>query len=370
MIEHQSLVDYVAGLVQEIKIDRCESFALVATLATDLGNTVIYSSFLSGGALHIFSKESISNIEYIHRYFKEHHISCLKIVPSHWNALKMDDTLLLPEKLLIFGGEALPVSFIENIKFDETGCKVINHYGPTETTVGKLLHLVNRDQVYQNTIPIGQPFSNAKIYVLNNELQLCPVGIAGQLYIAGDGVARGYWNNSSLTNEKFIKNPFQSEVKFTNGERMYGTGDLVKRLSDGNIQFVGRVDDQVKIRGYRIELGEIESVMRQSNLVNQAVVLANEDKQGNKKLIGYVIANEEFDREGMLSYLKEKLPDYMIPSVLIELESLPLTANGKVDKKALPDPESALQGAEYIAPRNQTECTLKKIWEDILDVDP
>jgi amino acid adenylation domain-containing protein len=199
MIEHRSLVDYYYGLNKHTQIDQCKSFALVSTIATDLGNTVIYASLLSGGALHVFTKESVSNIEYLHRYFSTQKIDCLKIVPSHWKALSNDGDFLLPNKLLVLGGEALPTELVENIHANGSSCRVVNHYGPTETTIGKLLHVTEPGKQYNKTIPIGQPFSNTKVYVLSKELQLCPTGIPGQLFIAGDGVARGYFNNEALT---------------------------------------------------------------------------------------------------------------------------------------------------------------------------
>ncbi|HEX8460190.1 MAG TPA: amino acid adenylation domain-containing protein, partial [Segetibacter sp.] len=365
MIEHRSLADYVFGLNQQIQVDQCTSFALVSSIATDLGNTVIYSSLVFGGALHLFSKEAVSNIEYLHSYFKTNTIDCLKIVPSHWKALSLDEALLLPKKLLVFGGEALQSELVANIRQTGSKCTVVNHYGPTETTIGKLLHITEANRTYNNTIPIGKPFSNTQVYVLSKELQLTPQGVPGQLYIAGDGVGRGYLNNEELTKAKFIKNPYSQEET----SLMYGTGDLVKYLPDGNIEFIGRADDQVKIRGYRVELGEIESILQQSELVSQGVVLAREDKQGNKRLVGYVVAEDGwFDREGILSYLKEKLPEYMVPSALVELESLPLTANGKVDRKALPDPEATAQaGDKYVAPGNDAEVRLTAIWQDVLE---
>ncbi len=366
MIEHRSLLDYYYGLNKYTPIAQSKSFALVSTIATDLGNTVIYASLLSGGTLHLFTKETVSNIEALHHYFAEHKIDCLKIVPSHWKALSQDEGLLLPKKLLVFGGEALPSDTVEDIRLSGAGCIVVNHYGPTETTIGKLLHVVNPANTYEKTIPIGKPFSNTKVYVLSKELQPCPVGVPGQLYISGDGVARGYYNNAALTKEKFIINPFNNETE----ERMYATGDQVKFLADGNIAFLGRVDDQVKIRGYRIELGEIESILQQVESVSQAVVLAKDDKQGNKRLVGYIVPRDEFDKEAIVTYLKGKLPDYMIPGVLVELESLPLTANGKVDRKALPDPEAGESASgQYVAPRNETEATLAAIWEDVLEVE-
>lgn len=364
MIEHRNLVDYYFGLNKFTQIDQCRSFALVSTIATDLGNTVIYASLLSGGTLHLFTKESVSNIELLHTYFSEHAIDCLKIVPSHWKALSQENSLLLPKKLLVFGGEALPSDLVNNIRNAGAGCKIVNHYGPTETTIGKLLHVVNQENNYSSNIPIGMPFSNTRVYVLSKELQLSPIGVPGQLYITGDGVARGYYNNPELTTEKFIKNPFEKN------RLMYGTGDLVKYLPDGNILFIGRVDDQVKIRGYRIELGEIETVLQQSELISEAVVLAKEDHQGNKRLIAYIVPEDTFDREGIITYLKEKLPEYMVPALLMELESLPLMANGKVDRKLLPDPDAGeLLSGQYVAPRNEVEAKLATMWETVLEVD-
>jgi amino acid adenylation domain-containing protein len=367
MIEHRSVVDYVFGLNEKVQADQCKSFALVSTIATDLGNTVIYSSLLTGGALHLFSKGSVSDIEYLHKYFREHRIDCLKIVPSHWKSLSDGDDLLLPEKLLVFGGEALQTALIERISLTGTLCKVVNHYGPTETTIGKLLHRVDMNRRYNKTIPVGKPFSNTAVYILSKELQLCPVGVGGQLYISGDGLARGYLNNEALTKSRFIKNPFS---KGGSNKLMYATGDLVKYLPGGDIEFIGRVDDQVKIRGYRVELGEIESILQQSDLVSQGVVLGREDKQGNRRLVGYIVAQGQYDKEGIVSYLHGKLPEYMIPSVLVQVEQLPLTANGKVDRKALPDPDmSEMLSGQYAAPQSEVEKVLAGIWQDILEVD-
>ncbi|MEP7253698.1 MAG: amino acid adenylation domain-containing protein, partial [Ginsengibacter sp.] len=364
MVEHRNLIDYVFGLKDATQIDQCKSFALVSTIATDLGNTVLFSSLLFGGALHVFTKEAVSNIYGLHEYFEEHAIECLKIVPSHWKALSKEEELLLPSKLLVFGGESLHSEIVLQIEITATNCRIVNHYGPTETTIGKLLNVVQKGKPYGKTIPIGKPFSNTNVYVLDKEMTLCPAGVPGQLYIAGDGLARGYLNNEALTKSKFIKDPFEDKSV------MYSTGDLVKYLPDGNIEFIGRVDNQVKIRGYRIELGEIENVLQECELVSQGVVLAKEDKQGNKRLLAYIVPQDEFDREGIYNYLKEKLPEYMLPAVMIEIAELPLTANGKVDRKALPDPEAGeVQSGVYIAPTNDVEQKLAEIWQEVLEVD-
>jgi amino acid adenylation domain-containing protein len=366
LIEHRNLVDYLFGLKHSIQIDQCASFALVSAISTDLGNTVLYSSLVFGGALHLFSKETLSNAEKLHHYFNERAIDCIKIVPSHWKALAAEWGLLLPAKMLVFGGEALPTSVIEDIKASGAKCSVINHYGPTETTVGKLLHPVNDNRTYKNTIPIGRPFSNTQVYVLTKDEALCPVGVPGELYIGGDGVARGYLNNPDLTDRKFVLNPFKNE----GAQRLYRTGDLVKYLQDGHIEFIGRIDEQVKIRGYRIELGEIEAVLKQSGLVEQAVVLARESDKGDKQLVGYIVMDGLPNREAVVSYLKYQLPEYMVPSLWVEMESLPLLPNGKIDKKALPDPHHTKSPEnDTVAPQSEVETKLAGIWQKLLEVE-
>jgi amino acid adenylation domain-containing protein len=364
-VSHGNVVDYVYGLDARTGISECKSFALVSTISTDLGNTVLYSSLLFGGTLHLFTKETVSHIEELHEYFKEHRIDCLKIVPSHWKALSPEGgEPLLPARMLIFGGETFPSESAARIKRYSEDCRVFNHYGPTETTIGKLVYEL-KEGYEGKVIPIGKPFSNTRTYVLSKELSLCPVGIPGQLYIAGAGLARGYLNQPGLTAEKFIQNPYDED----GGSRMYGTGDRVQYQEDGNIIFIGRVDDQVKIRGYRVEPGEVGRILEESGLVEQAVVLATDDKQGNKQLVGYVVCRDAFDILAIKAYLKEQLPDYMVPAHIVELTSLPLTENGKVDRKALPDPEGTITAGGYVAPENETEVLMAEIWKELLEVE-
>ncbi|MGB8195200.1 MAG: amino acid adenylation domain-containing protein [Chitinophagaceae bacterium] len=362
MIKHISLVDYVYGLKEKTAIDQCSSFALVSTISADLGNTVIYSSLAWGGTLHLFSADTINDPDGLHNYFSTHAIDCVKIVPSHWKALSANGQLLLPRKMIVFGGEALPADVVSAIHEASAECTVVNHYGPTETTIGKLLHVTDRNTAYQGIIPVGKPFSNTRVYVLNRHLQPCPVGVAGELYISGDGVAVGYINNPEMTATRFTEDPFRK-----NGSLMYRTGDQVKYLPDGNILFLGRIDNQVKIRGYRIELGEIEMVLQQADKVEQCVVIADEDLQGNKRLVAYVVTNAGYEKEATRKYLKANLPDHMIPSIMLEIESIPLTANGKVDRKRLPAVDmSMISSTTYEAPRNATEEKLAAIWCELL----
>ncbi|UCJ09145.1 non-ribosomal peptide synthase/polyketide synthase [Chitinophaga pendula] len=361
IIAHRHLADYFYGLRAATPIADSDSFGLLSSIATDLGNTVLFGSLLGGGTLHLFSKTTINDIDILATYFQEKQIDCIKIVPSHWKALSTPGRLLLPQKLLVFGGEVLETSVIADIRAAGASCVVVNHYGPTETTIGKLLHIVGDVSEYGKVIPIGKPFSNTQVYILGPGKQLCPVGVPGELYIGGDGVATGYLNNKTLTAEKFITDP----VNPANG-KVYCTGDVVKYLPNGNIIFQGRADDQVKIRGYRIELGEIERVLNQHEHISQAVVLAKADTQGNKRLVAYVVADASVDKNAINTYLKVQLPDYMVPAQIQVLDQFPMLANGKIDKRSLPEAEITPAIDAYIPARNETEQVLVQIWEEVL----
>ncbi|WP_316749143.1 polyketide synthase [Pedobacter gandavensis] len=367
VIEHHALTDYVLGLAAHLPLASCKNYAVGATMATDLGNTAIFSSLCFGGTLHLFSKENFNTPEYIHPYFRDHAIDCLKIVPSHWKSLALDGQDLMPQQLLIFGGEALSASMVKEINRPAGNtCKIVNHYGPTETTIGKLLHLVNEKTVYDHTIPIGKPFTKAKVYILNPELKEAGVNEPGEIYIGGAGLARGYLNRPDLTAERFVKDFFSEDPH----SRLYLTGDLGKKREDGEIEYLGRIDDQVKIRGYRIELGEIESILQTAPGVKQGVILARENQLGDKRLIAYVVVQEDYDKKTLISYLESKLPVYMVPQLIVPMEALPFSPNGKVDKNALPDPDvTALLTSSYQAPNYETENNISAIWKEILGLN-
>ncbi|MBC9909503.1 non-ribosomal peptide synthase/polyketide synthase [Chitinophaga varians] len=365
-VTHHNLADYITGLRAHLPIDECHSFGLLSSIATDLGNTVLFAALSIGATLHLFSKDTINDAQKVLSYFERHEIDCIKIVPSHWKALSEPEQLLLPAKLLIFGGEALESSVVDAIHAAHAECVVVNHYGPTETTIGKLLHIVNAHTEYGAFIPVGKPFSNTRVYVLNAERQLCPVGVPGELYIGGEGVAAGYLHNEALTADRFVADPFTTNP----ADWLYRTGDRVKLLPDGNILFQGRIDDQVKIRGYRVEPGEIGRVLEQCPGVVQAVVIAREDNTGNKRLLGYVVPAGDFDEEAVLAQLRAQLPDYMVPAILTPLEAFPMLANGKIDKRALPDPDKALADTNaFAAPTTAVQRGLAAIWEKLLEVD-
>ena len=259
--------------------------------------------------------------------------------------------------------------------------RVYNLYGPSEDTTYSTYAVVQKGATQEPSI--GRPISNTQVYLLDKQgyLQLVPVGIPGEVYIAGDGLARGYLHREELTQEKFISNPFSSASGTGTGTRLYKTGDLARYSSDGsgNIQFLGRIDHQVKIRGFRIELGEIEAVLQSHPSVQDIVAMAREDEAGDKKLIAYVVTtnfdNEERNGTSNLiselrSHIKEKLPEYMVPSYFVMLEELPLTPNGKVDRKALPAPDRdhTKRPHTFVAPRTPTEAALVEIWADLLNL--
>jgi hypothetical protein len=248
---------------------------------------------------------------------------------------------------------------------DLKNCKIINGYGPTENTTFTCCYEVTEKGLTRNSVPIGRPIHNTTVYILDKYLNPVPLGVAGELYTGGAGLARNYLNRPDLTAEKFLPNPFAAEPN----EFMYKTGDLVRYLPDGAIEFLGRIDTQVKIRGFRIELGEIEAVLGKHEQVKESVVVVREDIPGDKRIVAYVVTkdNSAIDAAALQNYLKKQMPAYMIPSGFVSLEYLPLTVNGKVNKKALPDPKQFTQiKDEYVAPETEAEQTLAYIWAQVL----
>ncbi|MEM9818667.1 MAG: amino acid adenylation domain-containing protein, partial [Cyanobacteria bacterium P01_D01_bin.6] len=328
-VEHQQLLNYISAITEQLDLSICSGFATVSTFAADLGNTAIFPSLCNGGCLHVISQERASNPEALADYFRRHPIDCLKIVPSHLTALltHSQPEQLLPRLRLILGGEACSWKLIEQIQSYTPDCLIFNHYGPTETTVGALTYPVSERILHVTlrgeSVPIGRPIANTQIYLLDSYLQPVPLGVPGELYIGGDGLARGYFNRPELTQERFIVNPFSN----TKSQRLYKTGDLARYLLDGNIEFLGRIDHQVKVRGFRIELGEIECTLKRYSTVREAVVLAREDQPGNKRLVAYVVTEDQADlaTNDLRRFLLEKLPEYMVPAAFVTLEALPLT---------------------------------------------
>jgi acyl carrier protein len=249
-----------------------------------------------------------------------------------------------------------------------TQATLLNGYGPTEATISVLFHRCVRSNK-SRSVSIGRPIANVQIFILDRQLQSVPIGVPGELYIGGACLARGYLRHPDVTAERFIPNPFS----YTPGARLYKTGDLARYLPDGNIEFLGRIDFQVKIRGFRIELGEIEAVLRQHSGVHETVVLAREESPHDKRLVAYVVAvrGSTPSINELRQFLKQSLPEYMIPSVFVFLDALPLTPNGKVDRRALPAPDQSRPDVEapFVAPRTPVEETIAAIWREILGVE-
>jgi non-ribosomal peptide synthetase component F len=357
-------------MLRRLGIDAPLHFATVSTLTADLGNTAIFPALVSGGCLHVLGYDVSMEPTLFRAYVATRHIDVLKIVPSHLSTLLASDADgdILPSKYLVLGGEALAWDLVERIARTRHTCKVVNHYGPTETTVGCLTYSVDSttDAAFSRTAPIGRPIANMRAYVLDPRLRPVPTGVTGELYIGGQGVADGYINQPGETAARFMPDPFVSD----RAARIYRTGDLARHLSAGEIEFVGRADHQVKVRGFRVEPGEIEAVLAGSRGVRQAVVVVCADPGGEDRLVAYVTPSSAaaLSQDDLRTSAKEHLPDYMVPSSFVVLPSMPLTANGKVDRAALPAPDASRPDSRnaFVAPRTPVEQELANIWATIL----
>jgi amino acid adenylation domain-containing protein len=368
-VTHANLANYVDAIVSRLSADTEPlSFGMVTAISTDLGNTAVFPALCSGGTLVLVTPTVAADTAALTAFVKEHPIDVLKITPSHLNALLAapDSAAVLPRRWLVAGGEALSWDLVERVR--ELGeCRLLNHYGPTETTVGSCTLLVEDGPgpYALATVPIGRPLANTVCYVLDGQNRPVPEGVAGQLFVGGSGVARGYVGQPELTSERFVTDPFAGA-----GARMYATGDLARRLPDGTIEFLGRADDQVKIRGFRIEPAEIETVLRAFPSVREAVVLAREDGRREHRLVAYVVG-EGVGVEELRRHVAEWVPEPMIPSAFVVLDDLPRTPSGKIDRLALPAPEDAETGPQrtYVAPRTPIEEAVAAIWREVLGVE-
>jgi len=368
-VEHRQLGNYLYAILPQLDLPSGASFAIASTFAADLGNTAIFPALCTGGCLHVLSQARATDPTAFADYCRRYPVDCLKIVPSHLAMLLSapDPEPILPRQCLVLGGEAVSWQLVEQLR-QYRPCRVVNHYGPTETTVGVLTYPVQQqDQSLAGTVPLGRPLANTQVYVLDQHQQPVPVGVPGELYIGGAGLARGYLNQPQLTSE-FILSPLP-EVS----GRLYKTGDRVRYLPDGNLEFLGRLDHQVKIRGYRIEPGEIEALLKQQPAVREAIVLAREDQPGDQRLVAYVGLNPgaACGSDDLRRYLRSKLPEYLVPANFVLLKRLPLTPNGKVDRQALPAPDSLRPelAATYIAPGDEIEQAIARIWQAALRLD-
>jgi amino acid adenylation domain-containing protein len=371
MVPHHGLVNYLHWAKQTYAPSRGSGTPLHSPIGFDLTVTSLFVPLLSGQWILLLAEESPAVAGLAQALCGQSHFHLVKMTPSHLEALSAlvsaEESLHEATQLVIVGGEALSC---EQLSFWRSGApetRLINEYGPTETVVGCCFYELPKQGLVSGTVPIGQPIANMQMYVLDHCLQPVPIGVIGELSVGGVGVTRGYLGRADLTAERFVPHPWSQEP----GARLYRTGDLARYRSDGNLEFVGRRDQQVKIRGYRIELGEIETVLQEHPAVWECVVLAREDVPGEKHLVAYVVGLQEVTVAGLRSFLQEKLPAYMIPSQFLFLDAMPLTPNGKVDRKALPSPASVRSELEvaFISPRTPAEQVVAGIWAEILRMD-
>ncbi len=362
-IEHRAVVNFLTSMRRQPGISSDDVLVAVTTLSFDIAGLELYLPLTSGARLIIASREQAADGNQLRQLMTDSHVSIMQATPATWRLLIDAGWQGDPKLKVLCGGEALPRELAQQL-LPRCG-ELWNMYGPTETTIWSSVYRV--DQADWAVAPIGRPIANTQMYVLDSHSHPVPLGVAGELYIGGDGLARGYWNRSELTVEKFVKNPFRP------GTRLYRTGDLARYQPDGNLQYLGRIDNQVKVRGFRIELGEIEAVLAQHEAVEQAVVVAREDVPVNKRLVAYVIPSTGrlCTREELRAHIKQSLPEYMVPSAFVALDRFPLTPNGKVDRRALPPPDVAPQSEErpHVPPRNAIEEVVAGIWSEVLRVE-
>ena len=366
-VTHANIVGYAAAARHRLLPgnDPIDS-AMVTSCTTDLGNTSLLLSLLTGGCVSVVPLDVAVDGHRYSEWNAAHPVDLLKITPSHLRALLTAGAGVLPSKLLVIGGEALSWDLVRDVEA-LSDCAISNHYGPTETTIGALTMFVERDAKHPKsaTVPIGRPLPGYRAFVLDAVGAPVPDGVAGELCIGGEGVASGYVGRDDFTAERFVADPF--------GERMYRTGDSVRRHTDDAIEFLGRIDGQVKIRGYRVEPGEIESVLERYVDVSQAAVVADHEPNGDLRLVAYLTGDLAGPTalDSLRAHVTNSLPSHMIPALFLTLDSMPLTPNGKLDRAALPDPATVRLAMEdnFVAPRDEVEQLLSNVWSELLGVE-
>ena len=382
-ISHRAVVNFLKSMQELLGLTNSDILLAITTISFDIAALELYLPLIVGARVVLVSREVAQDGRQLSSFFAASSATVIQATPATWRMTIAAGWQGSPKLKILCGGEALPRDLADQLLEKSAG--VWNVYGPTETTIWSTLYKVEASQLSHAFVPIGRAIANTQLYILDSYLQPVPIGVLGELYIGGAGVARGYLNRPDLTASKFIPNPWSNEP----GSRLYKTGDKARYLPDGNIEFLGRLDNQVKIRGFRIELGEIEAAIAQYPGVRETVVVAREDVPDRKYLAAYIVPSHEGaicaspygeasptqQRNALASselrgFLKEKLPDYMIPSTFVMLSALPLTPNGKVDRRALPKPDTAHQelAAAFVPPRDTVEQQLQRIWAEVLQL--
>ncbi len=394
LLTHQGLTNYLSWAIEAYNLAQGNGSPVQSSIGFDATITSLYAPLMVGKTVTLIPEEQ--EIEALSNLLNSesnsnNDFSLVKLTPAHLKVLsqletsppspllnkergvRQDGVRLNPTRAFIIGGEALLENHLEFWRENFPNTRLINEYGPTETVVGCCIYDAS-NKPSSSTVPIGKAIANVQLYVLDKYLQPVPIGIPGELYIGGVGVARGYLNKPELIAEKFIPNPFKEQLPITNYQlpitKLYKTGDLVRYLPDGNLEYLGRLDNQVKIRGFRIELEEIEAVLNQHPQIEFNCVIPYVDNSGNQRLVAYIVSSHPIVNNQIREFLQQILPDYMIPSFFVELESLPLTNNGKVDRKNLPVPDlSERENENNTPPTTEKEIILTEIWSEVLGVN-
>ena len=352
-----------------VEITSADRIAQASNASFDAATFEIWGALLHGAQLIGISRDVTLSPRRFAEELRRQEISMMFLTTALFNQIARDvPDAFATLRQLMFGGEAVDVGAVKQIIAHGPPERLVHVYGPTESTTFATAHLIESVPTDATTIPIGRAISNTQTFILDTNLNPVPVGVPGDLYLGGDGLARGYLNQAELTSEKFVANPWKA------GDRMYKTGDVARYRPDGNIEFVGRKDHQVKIRGFRIELGEIEAALAEHPFVAECVVNVVEGEYGDKRLISYFVSAvmDQAHANDLRDFMRNKLPEYMLPAAFVRLESLPLSPNGKIDRRALPLPETseAAVTSHYVPPRDELELKLSKIWEKVLPVRP
>jgi amino acid adenylation domain-containing protein len=378
MITHQGMLNHLCVKIDDLAMSAADRVAQTASHCFDISVWQFLSALLVGGQVHIFSHEITHQPELLLEQMQHDAITIIELVPallkamldmagSPFRDMRRDMRHL---RWLVATGEALPADLCRRWFQMAGAIPLVNAYGPTECS-DDVTHCIVRDEreCQGNNIPIGRPVANTQIYILDEQLAPVPVGIAGQLYVGGIGVGRGYLADPVRTAAAFLPDPFSGDE----GNRIYRTGDIARYLVDGKIEFLGRIDHQVKLRGFRIELGEIEAALLASPQVLDTIVVIHESQAGQKRLVAYVVAQTgvHLSIGELRRSLKERLPEYMVPSAFVEMPALPLTPNGKINRRALPEPEEQRPDLDvfYVPAVSTIERTIARIWQEVLQVE-
>jgi acyl-coenzyme A synthetase/AMP-(fatty) acid ligase/acyl carrier protein len=374
MNSHGGLANRLLWMQEEYRLKPTDVVLQKTPFSFDVSVWEFLWPLMEGAKLVVTRPAGHLDPDYLAALIQEQHVTTLHFVPSMLAVFLNEERVKQCKSLrqVVCSGEALPADLARHCLASMPWVKLHNLYGPTEAAIDVTYWKCQAEDP-RPSVPIGKPIANIRLYVVDEAMEPVAVGVPGELCLGGVGLARGYWSRGDLTAERFVPDALSGK----SGERLYRTGDLVRWLADANVEYLGRLDHQVKIRGFRIELGEIEAALQEHDRVQQAVVIAREDKAGDKRLVAYVVSAMDSETNGsgeskqewmteLREYLFGKLPEYMVPGAFVCLEKLPLNHNGKIDRKSLPEPDADAHGQKYVPPGNATEEALCRIWEEIL----